>query len=89
MTNFKDFKALLQMLKVVRIIGRKNWTYFFCWGMAKIMRGLLLDATKTTFVTIALIGISVDAITTIHNIVVVNPFVCVANLQENFHHFLC
>jgi hypothetical protein len=57
--------------------------------MAKIMHGVLLDATKATFVTIALIGIFVDAITTINNIVVVNPFVCVANLQENSHPLLC
>jgi hypothetical protein len=57
--------------------------------MAKIMHGVLLVATKATFVTIALIGIFVDAITTIHNIMVVNPFVCVANPQENFHPLLC
>jgi hypothetical protein len=57
--------------------------------MAKIMHGVLLDATKTTFVTIALISIFVDAIATINNVVVVNPFVCVANLQENSHPLLC
>jgi hypothetical protein len=57
--------------------------------MAKIMHSLLLHATKATFVTIALIGIYVDAITTINNIKVVNPFVCVANLQENSHPLLC
>jgi len=57
--------------------------------MAKIVHSLLLHATKATFVTIALIGIYVDAITTINNIKVVNPFVCVANLQENSHPLLC
>ncbi len=53
------------------------------------MHGVLLDATKTTFVTIALIGIYVDTIRTINNILVVNPFVHVANLQENSHYLLC
>ncbi len=49
----------------------------------------VLDATKAIFVTIALIGIFVDVITTINNIVVVDPFICVANLQKDFHPLLC
>jgi len=48
-------------------VGKKHCIDSSGWGMAEIMQSVLLDATKTTFASIAYISISTDKVMTIDN----------------------
>jgi hypothetical protein len=45
MTNFEGFKALYQMLSMSNV-SKKHRSNSSSWGIAKIMHGVLLNATK-------------------------------------------
>jgi hypothetical protein len=66
MIDYKDLKALFQLLKV-KSVFEKHWFDTSRWGMVKVMHVVLLEVTKTTFFATPFIVVNANEVTMIDN----------------------
>jgi hypothetical protein len=66
MIDYKDLKDLFQFLKV-KSVSKKHWFNTSSWGLAKDMKVVSIEITKTTFVVAPFIVVNVDEVNMIDN----------------------